>query len=108
MYVVFSAVYLCCTCNLQNAWLCTSYEFQTSLMHVGSGLSLCTGSIISYKRIKFDARSLCITRVQPCILYVISVISDTQCHLVALLSHYLKELKTAIPCLGIKPKAIDK
>ena len=30
----------------------------------------------------------------------------TQCHLVAMLSHELKELKTAIQCLGIKPKAI--
>ena len=32
----------------------------------------------------------------------------TQCHLVAMLSHYLKELKAAIQCLGIKPKAINK
>ena len=29
-------------------------------------------------------------------------------HLVAMLSHYLNELKTAIQCLGIKPKAINK
>ena len=29
-------------------------------------------------------------------------------HLVAMLSHYLKEQKTAIQCLGIKPKAIEK
>ena len=29
----------------------------------------------------------------------------TQCHIV-MLSHALKELKTAIQCLGIKPKAI--
>ena len=32
----------------------------------------------------------------------------TKCHLVAMLSHYLTELKTAIQCLGIKPKAINK
>ena len=30
----------------------------------------------------------------------------TQCHRVEMLSHYLKELNTAIQCLGIKPKAI--
>ena len=29
-------------------------------------------------------------------------------HLVAMLSHYLKEQETAIQCLGIKPKAINK
>ena len=34
--------------------------------------------------------------------------SVTQCHLVAMLSHYLEELKTAIQCLGIKPNAIYK
>ena len=32
----------------------------------------------------------------------------TQCHLVAMLSRYLEELKIAIQCLGIKPKAINK
>ena len=32
----------------------------------------------------------------------------TLCHLVAMLSHYLEELKIAIQCLGIKPKAINK
>ena len=32
----------------------------------------------------------------------------TQCHLAAMLSYHLKELKTAIQCLGIKPKAINK
>ena len=32
----------------------------------------------------------------------------TQCHLVAMLSRYLKKLNTAIQCLGIKPKAINK
>ena len=32
----------------------------------------------------------------------------TQYHLVAMLSHDLKELKTAIQCLGIKPKAINE
>ena len=30
----------------------------------------------------------------------------TQCYLVEMLSHYLKELKTGIYCLGIEPKAI--
>ena len=32
----------------------------------------------------------------------------TQYHLVIMLSHALKELKTAIQCLGIKPKAMIK
>ena len=32
----------------------------------------------------------------------------TKSQFVAMLSHYLKELKTAIQCLGIKPKAINK
>ena len=33
---------------------------------------------------------------------------NVECYLVAMLSHYLKELKTAIQCLGIKPKAMHK
>ena len=32
----------------------------------------------------------------------------TQCHLVAMLSRYLKELKIAVQCLGIKPKTMYK
>ena len=31
----------------------------------------------------------------------------TQCLLVEILSQWLKELKTVIQCLGIKPKAIN-
>ena len=32
----------------------------------------------------------------------------TPWHLFVMLSHYLKKLKTAIQCSGIKPKAINK
>ena len=31
----------------------------------------------------------------------------TQCHLVEMVSQWLKELNTVIQCLGIKPKAIN-
>ena len=39
------------------------------------------------------------------VLYIVSRESNNS---VAMLSHHLKELRTAIQCLGIKPKVINK